>query len=259
MDARVLKLWSRNSIPIPKLNKRETEHMISCTCCQATWPLFYADGISSQSFEELCTRWQDLTESQRFGFAQASKRKFERRARALAKKRDPTAYVMFLKQRKFSEEEVRTLPFKERNRIVNEEWQAMSQEGRAILESQAHEVKRRRLEDEKNAPRYERRLLAESKRELKQLKSDKRNQMVYKPRNAFFIFLQDMKTSDALKPDSDRVPYKEIISRAGAEWRKMTPDEKQPFVKRSLELTALYYKEKQANLKRVKGYCSDDS
>jgi hypothetical protein len=259
MDTQVLKLWSRNSIPVPKLNKRETEHLNTCLCCQATWPLFYADGIGEHSLDELCISWQDMTEAQRFGQAQASKRKFERRARLLAKKRDPTAYVMFLKQRKFSKEEVQSLPFKERNRIVNEEWHALSREKKESLQTQAHEFKRRRLENEKNAPRFERRLLALSKRELKQSKAQARNRMVYKPRNAFFILLQDMQTEETLKPEEQRLAYKDLISRTAATWRQMQPEARQPYLTRSVQLNALYHKEKQRLLKGVERSCSDDS
>ena len=259
MDPCVLKLWSRNSIPVPKLNDRETEHLNTCLCCQATWPLFYAYAISNQSMEQLCLSWQGLTEKERFARAQASKRKFERRARALVKKRDPTAYVMFLKQRKFSETEIKTMPFKERNRIVNEEWHALSPGARGALQAQAHEVKRRRLESEKQAPRYERRLLVSSKRELKQRKAQKRDRMVYKPRNAFFIFLQDKKMEEALKPDGQRKPYGEVISRAGSLWRQMSPEDKKPYQTRSTELTELYFEEKRQLLKGSRGCCSDDS
>ncbi len=258
MDAQKLRVWRRNAIPYPKpISKRENEHLQTCADCQSAWPLFFAEFASRENLSSCSARWEQSTEQERLSIAQSSQRKLERMARKRAKQRDPTAYVLFLKQRKFSPQEVRDLPFKERNRIVNAEWRQLSAEAKAELQNQARELKQRRLVAESNAPKFEQRLLENGKHRIKRQKLAALSAMVYKPRNAFFLFLQDEKEKENLKPAETRRPYKEVISTAAAFWRQSSPELKLGYKQRSAQLTQLYLQEKQAQKIKSQGCVSD--
>lgn len=234
----------RRDIPYPKLSPRELEHFDDCAACQELWPLYlYQEQyLSKVDNETVLQNWANMRERDRLLLRKKLKRADLQWKKTVLKSRAPTAYQIFLKEKRQSNDQLQKISFGDGTTILGKLWQMLPEESKKTYHDMAKKVKIERQEYLDSLPSFKRKDYDRCRIRLRRVNREKYG--LPKPKNCWIFFLEEKQAK--AKETGSVLKYEDFRALAAKEWREtLTEEQKLPYRTKAILEKEKYLLERQ--------------
>lgn len=245
------KRWCRNQgVPKPPLNRRELSHVKNCEECRLTWPHFYFQKVleEKKSMEETVEEWYEVSEDKRKKMLTNYLKQQKKWAKTWSSRLLHNGYKLFIIA--FSKEHsviLGKLSFKDRAKLLGDQWKALKEEQRDFFSVMAKKEKACYISEFEKLPLFKKRIYYSATKNRRYLVDPNKPK---KPLNAFFRFKKEY-TADPNHliyfPDGERRKVNEESKAASEAWKKLSEEDKKPYTE-AFQKEYVEYKEKMKEL-----------